>query len=61
MSKVRKNAATGGGGQPGVSPVLQGGDVGSSDVRVGFMGTVRRKNEGGGGKPLGVPTSDHSK
>ena len=44
MSKVRKNAATGGGGQPGVSPVLQGGDVGSSDVRVGFMGTVRRKN-----------------
>ena len=41
MAKIGKNAATGGGGQLGVSPVIQGGDTGSHSVWVVFVGAVR--------------------
>ena len=41
MAKIGKNAATGGGGKLGVSPVIQGGDTGGHYVWVVFVGAVR--------------------
>ena len=49
----------GGGRQPGISPVIQGGDTGSTTVRVRVVVYVRQNDEGDGGNPRGVPSSDH--
>ena len=54
MDKVGKTAVTGGGGDPGVRLVLQGGDTGDPAVQVECMGTVRRDDEDCGGQPCGV-------
>ena len=59
LEKVKENTVTGGGGQPGISPVIQGSDTGSPNVQVGVMDDVRRDYKGGGGHPCGVPSSDH--
>ena len=48
MSQVGETYVTGGGAQQGVSPVLQGGDTGSPNVRIRVLGTVGCNNEGGG-------------
>ena len=49
----------GGGGNPGIIPVLQGGDTGGIDVQVRIMVNFRHDNECGGGNPRGFPPSDH--
>ena len=59
LDEVGEVAATGGGIQPGIRPVIQGSGTGSINVRVGVMGDVRRDDEGGGGQPQEVPTSYH--
>ena len=57
--KVGEATATGGGGKPGIGPVLQGGGIGSPTVWVGVMGYVRHDDDGGGGHSRGVPILDH--
>ena len=47
----------GGGRQPGVSPVLQGGDTGGPVIQLGVLGSVRRNDAGGGGHLRGVSKS----
>ena len=55
METFGGSAITGGGGKPGISPVIQGDDTRSLTFRFGVMGDVRRNDEGGGGNPFGVP------
>ena len=59
MAEAGKEVETGGGGQLGVSIVLQGGGSGSPDVRVRVLGNVRRDDAGDGGIPRGVLKADH--
>ena len=47
MVQVGETAAIGGGGQPGFSPVLQGGDTGGPAVWYRVLDTVGRNDEGG--------------
>ena len=49
----------GGGRHPGEISFLKGGDTGDPDVWVRVMGNVINNDEGGGGHPCGVLTSDH--
>ena len=59
MENACKTDVMRGGGRMCASPILQGGDTGSSDVQVGGMGDVRRNYESGWGHLCGVPTSYH--
>ena len=59
MVEAGKSVATIGGVQQGISPVLKGGDTGSTDVQVGFLGSVKRKYTGGGGHPRRVYKAYH--
>ena len=57
MEKVKENTVTGGGGQPGISPVIQGSDTGSPYFWFRVMVNSRRGDEGSGGHSCGVPES----
>ena len=59
MVKVWKADTKYGCRQPVIGPVLQGGDTGSPVVQVGFLGIIRRDDEGGGGHLCGVTPLDH--
>ena len=59
IEKFGGAAATGGWGQTGIKPVIQGGGTYSPTVRVGVMGDVRRDDEVGGWHPYGFPPSDN--
>ena len=59
MLKVGKADTKDRGRQPVIGPVLQCGDTGSPVVQVGFVGIIRRDDEGGGGKICGVTLLYH--
>ena len=59
MLKVGKADTKDRGRKPVIVPVLQCGDTGSPVVQVGFVGIIRRDDEGGGGYLCGVTTLDH--
>ena len=54
LAAAGKTVVTGGGLNPGVSPVLKGGGTGGPAVQVVLMGAVRRDDVGGGGHPCEV-------
>ena len=57
MAQVGETTTVEGGGQPGVSPVLQGGGTWGPDVWFAVLGAIRCDYEGGGEYPCGVPTT----
>ena len=59
MVKVGRDDTKGRGRHPVISPVLHGGDTGIFVVQVGFVGIIRRDDEGGGGKICGVTLLYH--
>ena len=59
MAPVGKAAAMGGGRQPSVSLVIQGGDTGGSVVWIWVLGYVLRDDEDGVEHPCGVSMSDN--
>ena len=59
LEEAGKYFAMGGGRQPGISPVIQGGDTISPAVRVGVLGTFICDDKGGGGNPQGFYKAYH--
>ena len=59
MAEAGKSVGTGGGGQPGVSPAIQGSDPGGPDVWVGVLGAVRCDDAGDVRIPCGFFKADH--
>ena len=59
LTESSKAIFTGGGGKPGVRPVLKGDGTGGPDLQVRLLGAVRRDDAGSGSHPYEVYKADN--